>query len=353
VLLSEWYDQPRLLDVFAGMPLRAAYDSAPKRFRAQFLCALNRATLAEAKRQSDCVRGNWQAVMAQFPEMGLWRDLREKLRLRVWERDEEDRQSKGSKWDDDEGPQVSTWAKTWRERIRALLPSSSDSAAPATDPEVRQLSAALWKDVVEWARAKGDAERHLQLFTAEPSGRAGLLRASGDASSDPDEWAYAPAVDLFLAIGEGTFGITAEGLFAENRPGHGRISFADVMAGRCEERRDRDKKDKEKGKDKKDKDRGRSEDGAGGGRKGGKKENDPDFDWETVWRSRLQANKRRPRGCPSARSLSREQRRRASSKSRDRKKSRSRRRRRSPSSKEKEKTRRAGRSRSRRRRSDD
>jgi len=355
VLLSEWYDQSRLLDIFAGMPLRTAYDCAPKRFRAQFLCALNRATMAEAKRQSDCVRGNWQAVMMQFPEMGLWRDLREKLRLRIWTPDDEDRKEKSSKWDDDEGPKVSTWAKTWRERLRAALPRGMDGAIPPTDPEVRQLSAALWRDVTEWVRGPGDAERHLQLFTAEPSGRAGLLRAAGgDAANQADEWAYVPAVDIFLVLCEGIFGITAEGMFAENRAGHERFTFEEVMADKHKERRGKEKKERDREKDKEKKDRDRKVKDRDGSEDDDRKgpRNDPDFDWESVWRSRVQANRRRPRGCPSARSLSREARRRRSSGSRERKRSRSRRRRRSPSSREPSK-RRAGRSRSRRRRSDD
>merc|ERR1719367_2579904 len=88
ILLSEWFNKPQLLDLFAGAPIRTAYDCAPKRFRAQFLCVLNRATLAEAKRHNDCVRANWQEVMMQFPEIGLWRSLRECLKTRVWTLDD-------------------------------------------------------------------------------------------------------------------------------------------------------------------------------------------------------------------------------------------------------------------------
>eukprot|EP00913_Durusdinium_trenchii_P019629 g18453.t1 len=50
VLLSEWFDSNRLLDLFGSASLRTAYDCAPRRYRAQFLCALNRTTMAEAKR---------------------------------------------------------------------------------------------------------------------------------------------------------------------------------------------------------------------------------------------------------------------------------------------------------------
>ncbi|CAJ1453217.1 unnamed protein product [Effrenium voratum] len=36
VLLSEWFDHTRLLDLFALFPMRTAYDCAPKRYRAHF-----------------------------------------------------------------------------------------------------------------------------------------------------------------------------------------------------------------------------------------------------------------------------------------------------------------------------
>lgn len=74
-LLSEWYDADELLDLLATSPLRIAYDCTPKRFRAQFICLLNRAAAAEAVRNDSCVRGPWQAALAQFPEVFLWRML--------------------------------------------------------------------------------------------------------------------------------------------------------------------------------------------------------------------------------------------------------------------------------------
>lgn len=84
-LLAEWFETTSLLDVFGGAPLRTAYDCSPKRYRAQFLCLLNRAVLAEAKRCSGCVRGGWSVVMQTFPELGLWREMREKVQQRVWD----------------------------------------------------------------------------------------------------------------------------------------------------------------------------------------------------------------------------------------------------------------------------
>lgn len=306
LLLSEWYEQPRLLDLFASPQLRAAYDCSRKRLRAQFLCALNRATLAEAKRHNDCVRGNWQAVMMQYPEIGLWRELHDKLRMRVWSRGDEKRE-RGSMWDNEEGPRASSWGKMWRSRICAVLPRGIDSAVSWTDHEARLLSAALWKDVVDWARTpEGDAERHLQLFTAEQS-----PASSAATNVAQDEWAFLPAADLLLVVGEGLVGINAEGLLADNKPGHDRITWAEVLDGKHEKKqRDKDK-DKDRDDERGGKDRDRDREGRSSR---DKPKNDPNFDWEQAWRTRVQANRSRRARASSPvtrlRSMSRERRRR-------------------------------------------
>lgn len=311
VLLSEWFDQNRLLDLFASAPLRTAYDCAPKRFRAQFLCALNRATLAEAKRHHDCVRGNWHSVLLQFPEIALWRDLREKIRVRVWAIDAKEagpRSRKGSMWDDEEGKKTSSWATTWRERIRNILPRGIDAAVPSTDPEVRLLSAALWKDLAEWAKGDGDAERHLNLFTAEAT------IVDGVEVPPVDEWAFVPAADLLLVVGEGIVGISADGLgAADAKPGHERMTFAEAILDK-KKKEDGDEKDKKGDREKdKDKDKDRSRDRSRGKGKErdsqGRLKNDPDFNWEEVWKQRVQLNKRRPRSPVRERSESRGRRR--------------------------------------------
>jgi len=41
--------------------------------------------VVEAKRFNDCVRGSWPAIMQTFPELGLWRDLRDSIQNRVWD----------------------------------------------------------------------------------------------------------------------------------------------------------------------------------------------------------------------------------------------------------------------------
>lgn len=335
VLLSEWFDQNRLLDLFAGMSLRTAYDCAPKRYRAQFLCALNRLTMAEAKRNNDCVRGNWHSVMMQYPEMGLWRDLRDKIKLRVWTPDPETGGSKprrGSMWDDEEGKRTSSWAAAWRERIRKVLPRGIDAFVAAADHEVRAMAAALWKDLAEWVlKDEATGPRFLSLFRAEPP-----LAPDGTEAPQLDEWAFVPASDIFLVVGEGLVGISAEGLGVDAKPGHDRMTFEEAMAekkeGEEEEKdkkknKDRDKDGKDKGKDKeKDKDRSKSRDDRkkSSKDKDGKVSNDPDFNWEKVWRERVNTSKNRPRARSQSnpRRRSREPRRERDSRSRRRSRSR-------------------------------
>jgi len=307
VLLSEWFDNNRLLDLFASMPLRTCYDCAPKRYRAQFLCALNRATMAEAKRNNDCVRGNWHSVMMQYPEMGLWRDLRDKIKLRVWTPDaptEQGTKRRGSMWDDEEGKRTSSWAATWRERIRKILPRGIDSFVGAGDKEVRLMSVALWQDITEWVKMDAQGPRFLSLFTAEPP-----VAPDGTEAPLVDEWAFVPATDIFLVVGEGIVGVTAEGIGADAKPGHDRMTFDEAMAverkkkeAEEEEKEKEKKKSKDKDKDAKDKDRGKGDKDRSKSRderrkrdKDGKPSNDPDFNWEKVWRDRVNLSKTRPR----------------------------------------------------------
>lgn len=84
-LLAEWFDKTQLLELYASAAVRTAYDCAPKRYRAQFLCLLNRAAIAEAKRFNECVRGSWPMIMQTFPELGLWRELRDIIQRRIWD----------------------------------------------------------------------------------------------------------------------------------------------------------------------------------------------------------------------------------------------------------------------------
>merc|ERR1712048_736643 len=209
--------------------------------------------------------GNWQAIMMQFPEINLWRDLREKLRLRVWAPDpegtvipEEDKnaEKKRSKWDEKAEQQPCLWARQWRKKLKLILPRGTDEAVAPTDPEVMQLANAIWKDVIEWAKTDPELARPLELFTAEPSGRTyvatGIEPSNGDQAL---QWAFVPATDLFLVIGEGVVGLTAEGIFSENPVGHERLTFQEVMDGLEKKKKEKKKEDRDR-----DRDRNRSRD---------------------------------------------------------------------------------------------
>eukprot|EP00928_Gymnodinium_smaydae_P001717 TRINITY_DN10616_c0_g5_i1.p2 TRINITY_DN10616_c0_g5~~TRINITY_DN10616_c0_g5_i1.p2 ORF type:complete len:629 (-),score=151.92 TRINITY_DN10616_c0_g5_i1:93-1979(-) len=313
LLNAEWWDASRLLDHFAHAQVRTAYDCAPKRFRAQFITALNRCILAEAKRNSECVRGNWQAVMTVFPEIHMWRDFRERLVQKVTTPDEGDAEENGkaandddnkrSKWDEKEQTQpdeLSKWAKNWREKIKMVLPRGTEEALAVTDPEVLRLCVAIWREIAEWARADPSLARCLELFTADTGGRV-YIQPGIEVGEGPAEWAFVPATDVLLVLGEGLVGITAEGAFAENTAGHEKCTFEEAMSGKPRKKRS-------SSRDRRRRDRSKS----GGNEKGDKEKpkNDPDFDWEKVWRSRVRSRRATAYSPPPRRSRSRRRRRR-------------------------------------------
>jgi hypothetical protein len=267
-LLTLWYERTHLLDAFATTPLRTAYDCAPKRLRAQFLCLLNRATLTEDKRLG-ALRTSWSMVLMQYPELGLVRDLREKIRARCWIKD------KASKWDAAAvEPKLTPWASAWRENIRDVLKRDLNVAVSRTDAGFRKLALALWVDLTSTWRQQGDAEveRPLELFKSDRSD--GGLTTNGNY----DEWAFLPAVDLLLIVAEGSVGVTQDGVFLSGQ-------YGVKPPEKKEEELD---KDKEKNDDVKKKDRSPRKEKA-----------EPlvqDPNWESMWRAKMMTQKFRSSG---------------------------------------------------------
>lgn len=297
LLLVEWFDRNTLLDYYASASLRTAYDSAPKKLRAYFLCALNRCTMVEAKRNHECVRGNWQAVMETFAELGFWRDFRERIRGRVWAPDGDPEPPsdgpKRSKWDEKAAPKASTWATHWRAMIKAVLPRGVEAAVPATESELRLLSAALWRDIAAWSSEEAvGGRRYLEFFTAEPrppaaSAAEALLSSKQEEAA---EWAFVPAADILLLVGEGAMGITGEGYLANGGPGHEQMTFEEALKTGGKGKEDNGKRRKKS----RSRSRSRSRDGdKDKARKDRAKEQDPNFDWEKIWRTRMMEQKMR------------------------------------------------------------
>merc|ERR1712137_771765 len=149
---------------------------------------------------------------------------REIIRRKVYEKEpEETPAEKKPKWDDDgasdEKLVPSTWAVTWRERIRAVLVAGADGAVSTNDLEARQLMKFLWAEVVAHARTQEGGARALQLFTS-------------DDNDNGDHWAFIPVGDLLLIVAEGIAGITAEGFMADEGEHKDRFTCAEAMSGR-------------------------------------------------------------------------------------------------------------------------
>ncbi|CAE7947319.1 RBM17 [Symbiodinium sp. KB8] len=261
-LLGKWsvpqYQESHLLDLFTKAPLRIAYDCSQKPFRAQFLCSLSRAAEAEASglsfRQAN---RNDSCVMAQFPELGLWKELQVTpshvnalagkffLGKLLFEPGAAaaGKRSRNSKWDDKSAASCATeWGKKWRTILQDVLPGAEAASRPDGDLEIQKLCMVLWKDTAPWV---GDGFlQHLRLFQASDAGTALQQRSKlglallhkafqrtvvGPSIDDETKWAFVPATDLLLLVGEGLVGCTAEGCFVQSDSGAARKPFLEAL----------------------------------------------------------------------------------------------------------------------------
>eukprot|EP00927_Polykrikos_kofoidii_P048557 TRINITY_DN42823_c0_g1_i1.p1 TRINITY_DN42823_c0_g1~~TRINITY_DN42823_c0_g1_i1.p1 ORF type:complete len:937 (-),score=166.00 TRINITY_DN42823_c0_g1_i1:105-2915(-) len=97
----------------------------------------------------------------------------------------------------------SPWAKRWRKEISLAFPKDvSGASAPVTHPAVMALSRAIWREAADHASRCGTPEVQEAVL---------LFRSDGDGQGSAG-WAYLPAVDILLLVGEGLVGVTAEGV---------------------------------------------------------------------------------------------------------------------------------------------
>lgn len=240
-IVSDWLQSSEFLDAYGTPWLRMAYDCAAKRYRAHFLCTLAR--LAQLEDRTRCIRQVWADVFTSFPEMGLWEKLREQLKWKCRKHRGRRDRSRSPRHARDvydpfqdqeaevEAPVWSKWAERWRKMIRAVFPGGNAAAVAWSDPELRKLCAALWRDFVdplERGTTNPDTEaakRALGLFKTESRGAADICTQKGAA---PPEWAFVPAADILLIVGEGMIGITAEGVFRDGESSQ-RMPFASAI----------------------------------------------------------------------------------------------------------------------------
>mmetsp|Transcript_8951 Transcript_8951/g.24963 ORF Transcript_8951/g.24963 Transcript_8951/m.24963 type:complete len:507 (-) Transcript_8951:8-1528(-) len=227
-LLQTWHSKPELLAALSHRTVRNAYDCAPKRYRGHFLCCLSRLALLEGHRSEGRVRGEWEQLWRLFPELALWQELRERLQKKCFQHGRRGRSSRRSRSRSRDGaPPHSQWAIRWRKVIRAVLPGPH-APVPWSDPEVRKLCAALWRDFVDPLKDEPSARRAMLLFQAEGRDQVSAATPALKAGSAPAEWAYVPGADLILTVGEGMVGITLEGVFGDSET-PARLSFASAI----------------------------------------------------------------------------------------------------------------------------
>eukprot|EP00929_Paragymnodinium_shiwhaense_P021973 TRINITY_DN14186_c0_g1_i1.p1 TRINITY_DN14186_c0_g1~~TRINITY_DN14186_c0_g1_i1.p1 ORF type:complete len:584 (+),score=115.04 TRINITY_DN14186_c0_g1_i1:80-1753(+) len=200
-LFEEWMNSARLLDLYGTPAVRTAYDCAPKRYRAQFLCLLFRVLLVEAKHNSGCVRASWAKIFETFPELSVWKEFRERIQHRVWDcsgdppevkpEPKPEPKKRRSMWDAkgpeeararsrsrsppirrDESPETRRiiaknpdtadkackWAVKWRSAFAMVLPSAFDGAVAPWDAEA-------FVDLSKWHSVERPlVDRPLQCF---------------------------------------------------------------------------------------------------------------------------------------------------------------------------------------------
>jgi len=103
----------------------------------------------------------------------------------------------GSRWE------ITSWAQNWRHRLMAVLPHGDDCGMHFSARPLRLLLLELWEQVTQGA--SGDAKAALTLFGAE--------QAAAQTDGVAARWAFVPAADLLLTVGEGIVGVTFEGAY--------------------------------------------------------------------------------------------------------------------------------------------
>ncbi|CAE7278019.1 unnamed protein product [Symbiodinium microadriaticum] len=183
---------------------------------------------ADSSRPSDVKRGVVRTC-------SKW-DVAEGGSIRVPGRTADGRPTYRRQWDAKDGDAAracAAWVRPWRLAIAALLPSGFDAALPLTHPDIRRLTAVLWKHILKW---EGSDSRCLGLFKADAQtpqtfGWAGRSKSTRGLDPDlaPCEWAFVPMSDLLLVVGEGIVGITSEGIFSAHFPGHQRFTLDEYL----------------------------------------------------------------------------------------------------------------------------
>jgi len=186
---TAWFSSPELLGTFATQLMRTAYDMAPKQYRAQFICALSRAAWIEES-SGELLRENWAMIFKTFPEIPTWRLLETRIRERTWAEDLVPGDENASK----------------DQFLNDLKHAVSD---------VRKLSAN--GDDMQSGKLRVATAMKAAMAAGIPQDEIVAASNLADPSAIASKWAFIPAADILLSVGDGMVGTTFEGTYVHHK----------------------------------------------------------------------------------------------------------------------------------------
>eukprot|EP00929_Paragymnodinium_shiwhaense_P077417 TRINITY_DN39866_c0_g1_i1.p1 TRINITY_DN39866_c0_g1~~TRINITY_DN39866_c0_g1_i1.p1 ORF type:complete len:818 (+),score=227.84 TRINITY_DN39866_c0_g1_i1:120-2573(+) len=125
-------------------------------------------------------------------------DTKHQERVEERKRVREDREARTGRVEGEKKLVPSPWAAKWRQEMSERLNKDTVGPVPLDAPKVQMLCKALWREVVEQAaRVGGDDVKEALNWLKNKQG----------------SWAFLPAADLLLVVGEGMVGMTGDGVF--------------------------------------------------------------------------------------------------------------------------------------------
>lgn len=211
-IAKHWFESPSMLALYGSQTMRTAYDCAPKQYRAQFACALSRvAWLEEAT--GELMRDEWALVFGVFPEIPRWRLLESQLREKTWAGTEDDPTALGK-----EAGRSRSRSRSRRRKSRSRKSRSQRRKSRSRRRKSRSRSGRRSRS------RKSSRSRSRRRRRSPSKKRPKEEPAAAPPKADPAvvaassaRWAFLPAADILLAVGEGMIGATFEGLYVYDR----------------------------------------------------------------------------------------------------------------------------------------
>ncbi|CAE8582139.1 unnamed protein product [Polarella glacialis] len=216
-VVQQWFSSPELLSLFGTRTMRTSYDCAPKHYRAQFICALSRAAWLE-EAAGELIREQWAEVFRMFSEIQIWRLLEKQLRERTWAKVATDATTSVA------SESVKSSDRRSRSRRRSRSSSSSSSRRQSRKKGRSRSRSRRRSRSRSRRRSRSRSKRRSRSRSRTRGGppsqtskepAASVTRV--DLAVVASKWAFVPAADILLTLGEGMVGVTFEGAFVYDR----------------------------------------------------------------------------------------------------------------------------------------